>query len=160
MPVASSSGKGPVLSKKQAKKVAKAAATSQQTAPSPAVAPPCQAAPYGLPPGGGYPGYAVVPPPYQQAQPAYYQPASYQPAAYQPYMPPMAQFPGAGSAFGSPNRFGPPAGAAGGMFGFPGGMGSGSPQYAPPPPRPVHPEPPKSDQPMVTIKRVMRPDSR
>jgi hypothetical protein len=154
-PVASSTSaaKGPVLSKKQAKKAAiKAAAGQQQAAPSsaPTVSQPSQASYGHMSP--SYPGYAVVPPPYQQVQPQ--QPAYYQPP-YQPYMQPMVQFPGAYGV--SPNRFGPPA-SSGGMYGFPGGAGV-SPPYAPPPPRPAVPEP-KSDQPMVTIKRVMRSDSR
>ena len=79
--------------------------------------------------------------------PAYSAPPPYLPQSYSPYQQ---------QAFPPPNQF------SGFPSRFPNGGFHGYNNYAPPQPqaatvRPV-PEAPKSDQPMVTIKRVMRPD--
>jgi len=167
------------LSRKQAKRAAKASSpltTSSSATSSPLTAPrggvtitahPAPAP--GYTPPGYLPPPQAAPPPYypgysQQQQQGMYQ---QQHLGYQQF---QGGFPGGpmGGSMGGPmggpmgGSMGGPMGGPGGPMGGPmGGPGSFPSQGNPYQPQATRPPPPvvKSDQPMVTIKRVMRPDS-
>jgi len=168
------------MSKKAAKRAAKAASSkttytlNNASQPHPSTASPAQ---HGLTAGvaGGYPGPpAYMAPPYQ-AQP---HPGAQNYGAFQP-QPQAQQFYPSSGGYGqsnpSPGGYGqsmpaayPPYPAQVGAQPQPSGFAPFSNPYmpVPPPPKPQPSaqsqpptQPPKSDQPMVTIKRVMRPDT-
>ena len=118
------------LNKKAAKKAKKVSQTELSPAPA-SFAP----AAFSSQPSYSQP-YSAYPPPYQ-AQP-HQQPSPYAPPYSLPYQQP-----------GFPSPYPP----------YQAGPGYPPQQPAPPPARPPPPPQPKSDQPMVTIKRVMRPDT-
>lgn len=141
------------LSKKQAKKAAKAA--------SPAPTSTASAKPQGAVPGAYPGGYNTAPTSYGAPGGA---PAGY----YPPSQAPPPYYPGYSSGGGAPQpyyqQYQQPQYQQPQIGGFPSFQPQSNP-YQPPPPQPSRPTPPppapvvKSDQPMVTIKRVMRPDS-
>jgi hypothetical protein len=149
------------LSRKQTKKAAKAASPAPAAfpAPGPQVTITPMGSGYGAAPGyfPGPPAAAPPPPSYpgysQQQGPQHYQ----QHMGYQQFgAGGPSGFPGPQGGYpGAQGGFPGPQGGPGGYPGAPGGPGP----YQPPPSRPAPPPAPKSDQPMVTFKRVMRPDS-
>jgi len=173
LPLPESSSPG--LSKKKAKKAARAAAAAA-TASAPSVSIHPTPSHSQFPGASMFPGYGA-PPPYQPSPPFNQFPTGNTQftavnnqfgGAHPSQFPPAAvssqqQYGGGGQyGGGSSNQmpgFPPPGSRFGGGM-FPGGPAAPA-GFTPPPPSVAQPatQPPKSDQPMVTIKRVMRPDS-